>query len=92
MAAVVDEHDTQTVGDFLDWLLYEGGYQICRYVPSGREGRFDPVHNTPQTWLAERHGIDLEKVEAEREAILENLRERDKIRELQSIAADTAGA
>lgn len=85
MLSIVDEHDTQTVGDFLDWL-FEAGYQICEWDGDS----FAPVHKRIELWLAARHGIDLDVVEKERAAVLEAVRVNNDIRELEEIAADTA--
>lgn len=87
MHEVIDEHDTQTVGDFLDWAL-SAGFHLCTW--NDRLEQFDPVHKSVEQWLAARHGIDLDKVDAEKKAILEHLRRQHEIADLQQIAADTA--
>lgn len=90
MLEVIDEHDTQTVGDFLDWLQ-GAGYQICTFEETGPvDGRFDPVHKTVEGWLAARHGIDLDEVDREKRAILDHIRRQHDIAELEEIAAETA--
>lgn len=72
MHIAITESDTQRVGDFLDWLLNVERYTICTINLATDE--YEPVHFTVQEWLAERHDIDLRKVEAERETLLQFVR------------------
>lgn len=67
---VSDKSNAQ--GAFLDWLLGEKGFTLARYADSG--GLY-PVSRNMEELLAEYHGIDLAKVEKERRALLEYLRE-----------------
>lgn len=67
MRAVIGENDTQTVGEFIEWLGGHG-YSICTWDDFREE--YEQAHKSPTEWLAEMHDIDLAKVEEEREAIL----------------------
>lgn len=74
MSKVVSEHLTQEVGDFIDWLGSHD-YAICEMDPVASPlSVWRPVTRSPQQWLAERHGIDLEKVDAERRLVLQRLK------------------
>ena len=79
---VLDPGLNTVVQDFYDWLTQEKGYVLARYVPE--EERFEgdgiygeqpvAVHLDPEQMMAEFFGIDLDKIEAERRALLDHLR------------------
>lgn len=74
MSRVVNEHLTQEVGAFIDWLGSHD-YAICEMDPVASPLRvWHPAVKSPQQWLAEMHGIDLQKVDAERRLVLQRLR------------------
>jgi hypothetical protein len=60
--------DSQAQGEFLEWLT-------ARYFLAELDSndRLQPIHVSNEKLLAEFHGIDLAKAEAERRAILESL-------------------
>jgi hypothetical protein len=62
---------THAIGDFLEWAG-EHGYLLCRY--SERFEEFTPAGSFLNV-LAEYAGIDLDKIEAEKRAMLDRLRE-----------------
>jgi len=65
-------NQSQCIGAFLDWLFNEKRQMICEISPDGVD--WLPTDNQDiQKILAEYFGIDLQKVEAERRAILERL-------------------
>jgi hypothetical protein len=73
MLAVTDK--SQSIGEFLEWLLGEKGMHLARYDEDHFDGEFlMPVNIGIQELLAEYFEIDLNKVEQERRALLENLR------------------
>lgn len=65
---------TQAAGEFLEWASSQGIF-LGHYVEEDY-GRFNPVHESVETLLARWMGIDLAKVEQEKRAILEWIRER----------------
>jgi nucleoside-specific outer membrane channel protein Tsx len=72
--AVIESGASETVGDFYNWLD-EKGYVLARWEVDGNENDYlGFVHINPQQLLAEFFGIDLDKIESERRAILEELR------------------
>jgi hypothetical protein len=74
MSRVITEHLTQEIGEFIAWLD-KAGYAICEMEPRAAPlPVWHPVIRGPQQWLAEMHGIDLEKVDAERQLVLQRLR------------------
>lgn len=66
---------SQKIGEFLEWLG-QHGYEICtlQEVPGYRDEMFVPVHQSINQWLANYYGIDLKKIEEEKEALLEFVR------------------
>jgi hypothetical protein len=69
--AIIDSGAAETVGEFIDWLA-SAGYLIGRYerMEGYREQVLVPVRLSPEQLLAQHFGIDLDKIEAERRAIL----------------------
>lgn len=62
---------SQTIGEFLEWLN-EQGITLCeRYKDTEM---FYPIVGSREQLLAEYYGIDLGKVEAEKQAILKDIR------------------
>lgn len=68
MLAVKDQ--SQTIGEFLDWLTEVKGYVLAEY---DENDRLYPKYSSIETLLAEFFGIDLKKIEEERRAILKSL-------------------
>lgn len=67
LAGVKDQ--SQAIGEFIDF----GGYVLCRPSESGRS--FEAVHQSIPRILAEYFQIDLDKIEREKRAMLDALRE-----------------
>jgi hypothetical protein len=65
---------SQVIGEFLEWL--NGKYVIAQWVEveGYKEEQLLPAHTVIEKLLAEYFEIDLEKVEAEKREILEELR------------------
>ncbi len=61
--------DSQIIGEFLNWLFNEQHAQMCRFDDKFDE--FVPIFESVERWLALYFGIDLEKMEQERRAILD---------------------
>lgn len=79
--AAREEGHSDSIGAFLDWLQNERGVTLARYGVDNAwgESRLHPVHGSIESWLAEYFEIDLDKIEAERSAILSY---REEIRSL----------
>jgi hypothetical protein len=75
MRAVIESGAAEAVTQFIDWLNGEG-YMISRY--EAIDGYTNPVllpsSFLPERLMAQHFGIDLDKIEAERRAILDALR------------------
>lgn len=70
------QNRSQDIGEFLEWLRGERGLHLAEYDDDFWEGKFlKPVNIRIEDLLAEFFEIDLNKVEAERRALLESLRE-----------------
>lgn len=64
---------SQTVGEFLEWLTGTKGWTLA-HVPDYYESTLVPVSYTITTLLAEFFDIDQTKVEAEKRAMLDEMR------------------
>jgi hypothetical protein len=77
MQLVVDK--SQVIGEFLEWLSDEKnvhlGYVHTIDTPWSDEERFDMYHYNTNKLLAEFFDIDLEKIEAEKDLMLQRQRE-----------------
>lgn len=64
----------QLQGELLEWLS-DMGYVIARWDDTATiEPRLTPARKSIVEWLAEFHGIDLDKIEAEKRQMLDELR------------------
>lgn len=63
---------SRTISEFLDWLQ-EQKYELCMWDNTG-VGTFYPLVTSKEKLLAEFFEIDLDKVETERRAILDDIR------------------
>jgi len=64
------EDKSQVIGEFLDWLRSTRIF-LCRY---GKREIPYPIGETIEEILAAYFGIDLEKLEQEKQAMLEEMR------------------
>lgn len=62
---------SQCQGEFLEWL-YSEGYAFCKL--DKLDNIYIPVHKSVTSLLAEYHGIDEDKLEKEKQQMLETLR------------------
>jgi len=69
---------SQIIGEFLEWLTHERSMPIELCVQGDSFTDFVPCYITLTTLLAEYFGIDQNKVEQERRAILDMIRKQDK--------------
>ena len=74
LAAVSDK--SQAIGAFLEWLRETKEYEIAKWDTDDRLGidKLSPVHYSIESLLAEYFEIDMNKVEKERQQILEDVR------------------
>lgn len=70
LTAISDQ--SQACYDFIDWLETEKGYRLC-YVPRN-SNTHEPIQHSMRGLLAEFFEIDMDKVEAEKRAMIEALR------------------
>lgn len=69
-----NKDQSQTIGEFLDWLQNEKEIVLCKWDNKISEHHPFPFYTSIEKLLAEYFGIDLDKCEKERRAILANLR------------------
>lgn len=71
--------EADVVARFLEWLD-ERGYIICQRGPgSGRHGEeLWPMNKQIEWFLAEHFEIDLKKIQDEKDAMLDNIREANR--------------
>ena len=74
-SAVIKSGASDTLTEFFDWLA-ENDYEIAewRRYEEYRDMQLTPIHLRPEQLFADFFGIDLDKIESERRAILEELR------------------
>jgi hypothetical protein len=80
--AIIHSGKAETVQEFYDWLTEEKGWVLARYVPEDERVDDDgiygeqpvPVYIQPEQLMADFFGIDRNKIEAERRAILDKIR------------------
>lgn len=71
------------LGEFIDWMEGEG-WLFAEWVESeyrGGDAQLTPVHKTINEWLALFYGVDLQKIEDEKEQMLEEIRALNRARE-----------
>ena len=66
---------SQAIGEFLEWLRYTKDYRICIYDPNDYD-HYIPVFTSTNDLLAEYFDIDQNKLESEKQEILEELRKQ----------------
>jgi hypothetical protein len=67
---------SQAIGEFLDLALPSMGIHLCE--ADEETGRYWPTHRPIQSMLAEWFEIDQKKLDAEKEAMLEAMREANR--------------
>jgi hypothetical protein len=75
--AVIESGEADTLTRFVDWLRDEKEFVIAEWVKYDEyeDTKLTPIHARIEELFAEFFGIDLNKIEQERRAILEELRE-----------------
>lgn len=63
---------SQAAGEFLDWLITEQGFELCRYEE--KYNRSIPQNVNIRDLLAKFYEIDQNKIENEKQAMLEKCR------------------
>lgn len=66
-------HKTQAIHDFLEWLDYNEGISLGKYLGADL---FPISTHERDNLMAEFYGVDLKAVEAEKQAILEEIRKK----------------
>jgi len=81
--------ESQCQGEFLEWLG-EQGILLCRLDTgddSGEHYPYIPIYATKEELLARYHGVDLDKLEEEKQAIIEECRSARAIKEFRRASA-----
>lgn len=73
MLAVRDK--SRLLSEFLDWLASEG-IALCELNTERRGGEFERIQEGYEKLLARFFEIDLDKIEEERRALLDSLRQK----------------
>ena len=76
LAAIKDK--SQTIGEFLEWLPTQG-ITLCTYYygrKKGDDGGYCPAAASTTALLAKFFDIDLDKLESEKQQMLDSLREK----------------
>jgi hypothetical protein len=63
--------ESQCQGELLEWLSEEKDFAICY---RSKLGEFIPILASTESLLAEFHGIDLNKIAQEKDAMVEEMR------------------
>lgn len=73
---ITDSGEADTVENFYNWLR-DQGLHLCRLEDVGRmEPRYMPDNRTPERLIADFFGLNLNKIEAERRAVLQAIGEQ----------------
>jgi hypothetical protein len=80
---IVRSGKAELIQEFYDWLHQEKGWVLARWVPTEERHSGDgiygeqpvPVYVQPEQLMADFFGIDRDKIETERRALLEAVRE-----------------
>lgn len=77
--------ESQSIGDFLDWLTHEKKIVLCEWREVDRDEEEDgfhdghyPTYDTIEQLLAKYFEINLKKLEKERRKMLANLQKKNK--------------
>jgi len=74
------KQESNTIGNFLDWLYHEKKYSICYWEESEGNGvsympeRYYSIRQSFNDLLADFFDIDLKKVEEEKDVMLDQIR------------------
>lgn len=63
--------DDDTIGQFLDWLMYDSDYQVCEWLG----GEWVQTGKNTRQLLAEYFEIDMRALDAEKGVMLKALRD-----------------
>ena len=76
--------ESQSIGDFLDWLRNDHNLSLCKYDEKAicedceeEVGGYISSHLSVEQLLAQYFGVDLNKAEEERQALLAQIRENN---------------
>lgn len=73
---IIDSGKAAVVQEFIDWLSNDRQYMLCTPKEDSLHGYYLPVsYGGPEQLMADFFGIDRDKIEAERRAILSALQE-----------------
>jgi len=64
------KEESQAIGDFIDWLSWHKRVHLAKW----ENDRFSPFHYDIERLIAEYYGIDLNVIETEKRAMIEEFR------------------
>lgn len=72
---IIKSGKAETVQEFFDWLIEERGYTLCVPKEDSLHGYYLPApsYGGPEQLMADFFGIDRNKIETERRALLDAL-------------------
>ena len=73
------QHNSQTVGTFLAWML-KTGIRFCEPAGGGNTGFYVRISSGISDLLAQYYGIDLDKLQEEKDAIIQEMQEISALR------------
>ena len=68
------QKESQTIGEFLEWLINKTGYVLCKE----EHGDYYPIWDSSEKILADYFEIDLKEAEKEKKAVMKFIRELSK--------------
>ncbi|NMC34565.1 MAG: hypothetical protein GYA36_19250 [Veillonellaceae bacterium] len=75
MVKAKEEHHTEEIGFFLDWL-WERGIRLARWTEKRGRSELCLVQETPEQLIAAYVGVDLNQVEKEKRQLLDEIRRK----------------
>lgn len=81
---IIRSGEAAVIQEFIDWLASERHYTLCEPIPNSLHGYYGPAsYGGPEQLMADFFGIDRDKIETERRAILDALQTAQQDQEAQ---------
>ena len=68
------QRESQAIGEFMEWLQKEKDLDICEFHDDGRRDPYFPYQGSVSNLLEEFFDIGPKKLEAEKQAMLDEMR------------------
>lgn len=72
-AEIIKSGKAMLIQEFYDWIK-EQGWELAEPEPESIRGYYRPIFHQPEQLMADFFGIDRDKIEQERRALLASLR------------------